>query len=587
MSNWIPLTKKELNSTPDFIIVSGDAYIDHPSFGVAIIARVLEKYGYSVAIIAQPNWNSDTDFLKFGKPNLAFLVTAGNIDSMVNHYSVNKNRRKRDIYTPNSEANKRPNRATIVYTNMIKKLFKNTPVIIGGIEASLRRFSHYDYWDDKVRKSILIDSKADLLVYGMAEKSIVEVADYLKSGLNIKDITFINGTMYKTNNIDNVVNPIILPSYDKVVSSKKAFNESFKKQYEVSTGVLDVRLIESYGNINIVANPPQAPLNEQELDEVYNLPFNYEQHPYYNNIGHIPAIDEVKFSISANRGCFASCNFCAITFHQGRIVTSRSVKSVVDEAKKISQFNDFKGYIHDIGGPTANFIEPACKKHENLNPCTNKKCIAEKPCKALNVSHNKYLEMINEVEKLENIEKVFIRSGIRYDYVLLDRSKKFINKLVKDNVSGQLRLAPEHVDPKVLELMGKPKREIYDEFVNEFYKITKRINKEQYVVPYLMSSHPGSDIKSALMLATYLDEINYQPLQVQDFYPTPATLSTCMYYTKVNPLTNQKVYVATTEKEKRIQRSLLQYKNPKNNDLIKEVLLNEKRKDLIKRFNIK
>ncbi|MFV0424375.1 MAG: YgiQ family radical SAM protein [Bacilli bacterium] len=586
MKNWIPITKEEVRDNVDFIIISGDAYIDHPSFGVAIIARVLEKYGYRVAIIAQPDWNNDKDFLKFGKPNLAFLVTAGNIDSMVNHYSVNKNRRKKDIYTPNGEINKRPNRATIVYTNMIKKLFKESPIIIGGIEASLRRFAHYDYWDDKIRKSILIDSKADLLVYGMGEKTIIEIADYLKSGLNVSDITFINGTLYKTKNTNYIINAKVLPSFKEIVRSKKEFNNSFKIQYESSFSLEDVRLIENYGDFSIVSNPPQTPLTEIELDEIFKLPFNYEAHPYYKDIGHISAIDEVKFSISANRGCFASCNFCAITFHQGRVVTSRSVKSVVDEAKKICEFADFKGNINDIGGPTANFIENACKRHEKLNPCKNKKCISDVSCEKLNVSHKKYLEMICEVEKLQKVKKVFIRSGIRYDYVLLDNDKTFLKKLVKDHISGQLRLAPEHIDPKVLKLMGKPSSNVYNYFVSEFYSLSRRYNKKQYVVPYLMSSHPGSDINSAIMLANYLHEINFQPLQVQDFYPTPATLSTCMYYTKYNPLTNQKVYVADTENEKKIQRALLQYKIPKNREIVKKALKDAKRSDLIKKFNI-
>ncbi len=586
MKTWIPITKKEVEGSVDFIIISGDAYIDHPSFGVAIIARVLEKFGYTVAIIAQPDWKNDKDFMKFNKPNLAFLVTAGNIDSMVNHYSVNKNRRKKDIYTPNAKTDARPNRATIVYTNMLKKLYKDVPIIIGGIEASLRRFSHYDYWDDKVRKSILLDSKADLLVYGMGENTIIEIADYLKSGLNIKDITFIDGTMYKTSTIEHIVNPRILPRFEEVEKSKKSYNKSFKIQYEASVSLTEERLIEQYANTYIVANPARKPLTESELDDIYKLPFNYEAHPYYANKGHIPAIDEVKFSISANRGCFGSCNFCAITFHQGRITTSRSVESVVQEAKSLTKLKGFKGNIHDIGGPTANFMESACKRHDYNKPCSDKKCIAQNACKSLNVSHKKYLQMLEEVGNIEEIQNIFIRSGIRYDYVLLDRNKKFLHTLIKNHVSGQLRLAPEHIDPKVLKLMGKPSVDVYNEFVSEFYKITNKYKKEQYVVPYLMSSHPGSDINSAIMLAEYLHKINYQPLQVQDFYPTPATLSTCMYYTETNPLTNEKVYVAKSQKEKKIQRALLQYKNPKNKELIKETLIKAKRKDLINKFNL-
>ncbi len=585
MSKMFPLNNSQMKAlnlnSVDFVLVSGDAFIDHPSFGVAIIARVLESYGYTVGILAQPDWKNPEVFLEFGKPNLAYLVTAGNIDSMVNHYSVNKTRRKTDLYTPNNEINKRPNRATIVYSNQIKAVCKDKPIIIGGIEASIRRLSHYDYWSDSVRKSILLDSKADLLVYGMGEKTIVEIAQYLESGLNVSDITFIDGTVYKTKNIENVVNSQILPSYDEVLASKKAFNASFKIQYEVSMSYEQSRLIERYDDFYIVVNPQSTPLNEAELDKVYDLPFTYKIHPYYNDIGHIKAIDEIQFSIQANRGCYASCNFCEITYHQGRITTSRSVESVRKEALKISKLPNFKGNINDIGGPTANFMERACSLQENNRSCKDKKCIANTICDSLVITHQKYLQMIKAVESIESIKKVFIRSGIRYDYLLKDRHKTFMHKLVKDHVSGQLRLAPEHICENTLKLMGKPVNSVYEQFCDEFYKLSTKYKKEQYIVPYLMSSHPGSDIKSAIKLAEYLHKINYQPLQVQDFYPTPGTLSTAMYYTRVNPFTNERVYVAKTEHDKKVQRALLQYKNPKNYQLVKEALLTAKRTDLI------
>lgn len=583
--NWIPMTKKEMDESGikqlDYIIITGDAYVDHPSFGVAVIARVLESVGFTVGVISQPNWNSDSDFKKLGKPKYAFLVSAGNIDSMVNHYSVNKNKRKVDIYTPGGKNNKRPNRATIVYCNMIKKVFDDVPIIIGGIEASLRRFSHYDYWSDKVRKSILVDSRADLLVYGMGENTIIEIAEYLKSGLDISDLTFIDGTVYKTKKVDAIYNRLELPKFEEVLKNKKDFLKSYIMQYEIVSTYSDKRLMEQYDNYYVVANPARTPLNENELDNIYNLPFNYEVHPYHQNEGSVEALSEVKFSINVNRGCFASCNFCAITFHQGRIVTSRSVDNVKDEAIKMTKLNNFKGYINDVGGPTANFLESSCKQLQNNSPCKNKKCIGSTVCSNLKPTHNKYLQMLEEVENIPEVKKVFIRSGIRYDYVLEDRDNRFFKKIVSNHVSGQLRLAPEHIDPKTLEAMGKPKVEVYEKFVNKFNIESKRIKKEQYVVPYLMSSHPGCDMNSAIKLAEYLKKINYYPKQVQDFYPTPGTLSTCMYYTGVNPLTNEKVYVEKDPKRKRMQRALMQYNEKRNYQLVYDALVENKRYDLI------
>ncbi len=585
MNKIFPINKKEMKTqglkTVDFVLVSGDAYIDHPSFGAAIIARILERFGYSVAILAQPNYNNCEQFKQFGRPNYGFLVTSGNIESMVNHYSVNKKRRKVDVYTPNGKIGRRPDRAVIVYSKLCKEAYDDCPVIIGGIEASLRRLSHYDYWDNKVMKSILIDSKADLLVYGMGEKTIIEVADYLKSGLTINDITFINGTVFKTDNLDNVYDYLELPSYSDVCKNKSKYATSFKLQYQNTDSINGKRLVEQYQDCYIVQNPATPPLTEQELDQVYELPYTYDVHPIYKEIGEIKAIEEVKYSINVNRGCAAGCNFCALTFHQGRVIQSRSVKSVVNEGHLMTTFDDFKGNINDVGGPTANFLEVMCEKQKTKGVCKSKRCIATDMCSELVVDHRKYNAMLDNLRALTGVKNVFVRSGVRYDYVMYDHSDEFINRLVKYHTSGQLRVAPEHIDPKTLELMGKPNVNIYNAFVSKFNSKCKQFKKEQYIVPYLMSSHPGSDIKAAINLAVYLNKINYQPLQVQDFYPTPGTVSTVMYFTKINPLTNEQVYVATTDKEKRIQRALMQFKNPKNYYLVKEALLNENRHDLI------
>jgi uncharacterized radical SAM protein YgiQ len=586
--SYIPTDINELNrlghEQADFVLVTGDAYIDHPSFGSAIIAKYLMKFGYSVGIIAQPDYKTTDDFMKFGKPRLGFLITSGNIDSMVNHYSVNKKRRKDDLYTPNNVNNKRPDRAVIVYANKVKEAYKDVPIILGGIEASLRRFAHYDYWQDKVRRSILLDSKADMIVYGMGERTIIEVADSLNSGLEINDITYISGTVYKTKNIDDVYNHLELPSYEDITSSKQAFMKSFltqEKHQNFSTGKA---LTEQYGNQYVVQNPPQKPLSRQELDDVFAMDFERKAHPMYDNIGHIKAIDEVKFSINYNRGCLGGCNFCALAYHQGKEVVSRTKESVVNEAKQIIDDPDFKGYIHDIGGPTANFTSNMCDKMEKAGACTHQKCLASKPCDQLKVDHFEYLNILREVRQLEGVKKVFVRSGLRYDYLVNDKNDAFINELAEHHVSGQLRIAPEHISKNALRYMGKPSKHVYFEFVEKFDKINKKIGKDQYIVPYLMSSHPGCTLDDAIELAMYLHDINHQPLQVQDFYPTPSTLSTAMYYTELSPYTLKKMYVPKTREDKEMQRALMQYRNPKNKLVVEKALKKAKRQDLIKRL---
>ncbi len=585
MTNIFPINKKEMRAqnmkSVDFVLVTGDAYIDHPSFGAAIIARILERYNYSVAILAQPNFKNCEQFKQFGKPNLGFLVTGGNIESMVNHYSVNKKQRKIDVYTPNNKIGRRPDRAVITYSKLCKEAFPDCAVILGGIESSLRRLAHYDYWSNTVMKSILIDANADLLVYGMAEKSIIEVADYLKSGLHINDITFINGTVFKTDTIKNIVDYIKLPKYQEVKKSKETYAKSFKIQYENTDSINGKRLVEPYKDLYIVQNPASESLSETELDQVYSLDFTYDVHPYYKNIGEIKALEEVQFSVNVNRGCAGGCNFCALTFHQGRVIQSRSVKNVVDEGKKMISHSNFKGYINDVGGPTANFLEVMCDKQKKHGVCKSKKCIANTKCNKLKVDHTKYITMLDELRNLKDVKKVFIRSGIRYDYLMYDKSDALIDRIVKYHTSGQLRVAPEHIDNTTLKLMGKPDINIYDAFVKKFYDKCKKFNKEQYVVPYLMSSHPGATIDSAINLAVYLNKINYQPLQVQDFYPTPSTISTVMYYTGINPLTDEKVYVAKSTEEKKLQRAFMQYKNPDNYYIIKNALIANNRQDLI------
>ena len=583
---FLPITIEEMKEygwdKPDFVYVIGDAYIDHPSFGPAIISRTLENFGYKVCIISQPDINNKNDFRKFGKPRLGFLVSSGNIDSMVNHYSVSKHRRKKDYYTPNGQMGKRPDRALIKYANKIRDLFPNSPIIIGGIEASLRRLNHYDYWDDAVRKSILLDSKADLLLYGMGEKVIVEVADALDSGLDIKDLCYLRNTVWKTKDPDILpYDGLFLPTFEEVISDKKKYVKSFQTQYQNTDPITGKSLIEKYDDLYVVQNPPQLPLSQEEMDAVYALPYMRATHPLIEAKGHVPAIDEVKFSVISNRGCYGGCHFCALTMHQGRIIQSRSKESIIEEVRKISQDKEFKGYIHDIGGPTANFYHPACGKQLDKGVCTNRECIGYSPCKNLQVDHTDYLEILRTARKLPGIKKVFVRSGLRYDYIMYDKNKEFFNELVKYHVSGQLKVAPEHVDDQVLYRMGKPSRELYDRFVSEYKEINKKNNLNQFLVPYLISSHPGSTLHSAIKLAEYLKEIGHRVEQVQDFYPTPGTASTCMYYTGIDPFHNDEVYVPRNPHEKAMQRALMQYTLPQNYDLVYEALTITGRKDLI------
>ena len=586
---FLPISVKEMKAygweQPDFIIVTGDAYVDHPSFGTAIISRVLENAGYKVCIIPQPR--SDADYNRFGAPRLAFLVNGGNIDSMVAHYTAAKKRRSDDAYTPGGKAGARPDRATIVYTKKLRELFGDIPIAIGGVEASLRRFAHYDYWDDAVRPSILIDSGADLLMYGMGEKHIVEIANRLNSGEPISSLTDILGTCYavKTSEFSHVAGSRECPSFEAV----KEDSENGKKQYAVSCkiqqdemdSVRGKTLIQKHGNMILVQNPPMPPLNEAEMDKVYSFPFMRDYHPSYENAGGVPGIAEVKFSIIHNRGCFGNCNFCALAYHQGRVVTSRSHKSVIEEAKKITQMDDFKGYIHDVGGPTANFRKPACKGQLKKGACADKKCLAPTMCPAVEVDHTDYLKLLRELRALPKVKKVFIRSGIRFDYLIADKNEEFFKELINHHVSGQLKVAPEHCSNNVLKYMGKPPIEVYNKFEKRFYELTKSANKKQYLVPYLMSSHPGSTMKDAIELAVFLKRNNMHPEQVQDYYPTPGTISTCMFYTGIDPNTMQKVYVPKTAKEKAEQRALLQYFKPENRQIVLSALKKAGRFDLI------
>ncbi|EDT71053.1 YgiQ family radical SAM protein [Clostridium perfringens] len=566
----------------DFVLVTADAYIDHHSFGTAIISRVLENAGYKVGIIAQPDWKSVDDFKKLGRPRLGFLVNGGNMDPMVNHYTVSKKLRKKDLYTPKGEMGKRPDRATIVYCNKIREAYKDVNIVIGGIEASLRRFAHYDYWENKVRKSILVDSGADLLVYGMSEKQIVEVADFLNQGFDGKYIRHIPGTCYIADSLDEIYEEhIVLPSFKEVSSNKRTYAECFKIQYDEQDPVRGRTLVQEHNGKYVVINKPEMPLSREELDRVYALPYQKTYHPIYEKDGGIAAIEEVKFSLVSSRGCSGNCSFCAITFHQGRIVTSRSEDSIVEEAEEITKYDDFKGYIHDIGGPTANFRKPACKKQLTLGACKHKRCMSPGICKNMEVDHREYLHLLRRVRKLPGIKKVFIRSGLRYDYIMADKDDTFFKELVEHHVSGQLKVAPEHVSPNVLKYMGKPAGKTYDEFRRKFFRITERLGKKQFIIPYLMSSHPGCKLEDAIMLAEYLRDINYQPEQVQDFYPTPGTLSTTMFYTGLDPLTMEEVYIPRSKEEKAMQRALLQFKNPKNYNIVYDALVKAGREDLI------
>lgn len=586
MSGFLPTTKKEMKALGieqlDFVYVTGDAYVDHPSFGTAIISRILQAYGYTVGIISQPDWKDDGSINEFGEPKLAFLVSAGNMDSMVNHYTVSKKRRKNDNYTPGGVMGKRPDYATIVYSNLIRHTYKKTPILIGGIEASLRRLAHYDYWSNKIKRSILMDSGADILMYGMGEHSIIELADALAAGIPVSEITYVDGTVYRTNDLSSVVDYIELPGFDSLKQDKLKYAESFYIQYCNTDAYSGKRLVEPYpGKQYVVQNPPSKPLTTQEMDDVYALPYMRTYHPSYEKAGGVPAISEVKFSLISTRGCFGGCNFCALTFHQGRIIQARSHESLVEEAKLITAQDDFKGYIHDVGGPTANFYHKACKKQEKYGACKNKQCLFPKPCDNLVINHQSYLELLRKLRKLPGVKKVFVRSGIRFDYMLYDKDDTFFRELCEHHVSGQLKVAPEHVSDKVLDKMGKPENSVYKKFSEKYVKLNEKLGKKQYLVPYLMSSHPGSDLEAAIELAEHIRDIGYMPEQVQDFYPTPSTISTVMYYTGVDPRNMESVYVTVNPHEKAMQRALIQYRNPDNYDLVKEALLKAGRADLI------
>ena len=570
-------------SEADFVFVIGDAYVDHPSFGPAIISRLLERYGYKVCIIAQPDWKNDKSIDVFGKPRLGFLVCGGNMDSMVNHYSVSKKRRQKDAYSPGGEMGLRPDYATTVYCNLIRRTYKDVPIIIGGIEASLRRMAHYDYWSDKLKHSILVDSSADILSYGMGEHSMIEIAEALDSGINVSDITYVRGTCYRTKDISGVSeDAILLPDYDSLTRDRLEYARSFYTQYINTDPYSAKTLVEGYGNRGyVVQNPPAYPLTQMEMDDVYDLPYMNNYHPIYESKGGIPAISEIKFSLTSNRGCFGGCSFCALTFHQGRIIQTRSHESLIREAEQMTHDPDFKGYIHDVGGPTANFRHKSCAKQDRYGVCTNKQCLFPEPCRNLKVDHKDYIELLRKLEAISGVKKVFIRSGIRFDYVMADSSDEFLKELCEKHISGQLRVAPEHVSDNVLKMMGKPKNSVYESFIARYQKVNARTGKKQFVVPYLMSSHPGSTLKEAVELAEYVRDIGYMPEQVQDFYPTPSTISTCMYYTGVDPRTMQPVYVPHNPHEKAMQKALMMYRKPENYDLVKEALIKAGRQDLI------
>ena len=583
---FLPICKEDMEKRGwaqlDFVYVSGDAYVDHPSFGPAIITRVLESYGYKVGIIAQPDWKDKNSVTILGEPRLGFLVSAGNMDSMVNHYSVSKKRRRTDAYTPGGVAGHRPDYAAVVYGNLIRQTYKHTPIILGGIEASLRRMAHYDYWSNKLKRSILLDSGADIISYGMGERSIIAIAEALDAGLDVKDITYIDGTVCKVKDLDSVYDYIRLPSYEDLKTDKLEYARSFYTQYCNTDPFSGKRLVEPYNDhLYVVQNPPSKPLTMEEMDQVYSYPYMRTWHPSYDAAGGVPAIQEVKFSLISNRGCFGGCSFCALTFHQGRIIQTRSHESLVEEAKMMTQDKDFKGYIHDVGGPTANFRAPSCQKQLTKGVCPNKQCLFPKPCKNLRTDHRDYIKLLRELRKIDGVKKVFIRSGIRFDYVLADPDDTFLRELCEYHVSGQLKVAPEHVSDPVLQKMGKPEYSVYQKFVEKYNQMNKKLRKDQYLVPYLMSSHPGSTLKEAVNLAEHLRDFGYMPEQVQDFYPTPSTLSTCMYYTGVDPRNMQPVYVPKNPHEKAMQRALIQYRDPKNYDLVMEALKKTGRMDLV------
>ena len=583
---FLPICRKDMEDRGweqvDFVYVTGDAYVDHPSFGHAIISRILESHGYKIGFVVQPDWKNKDSISEYGEPRLGFLVSGGNMDSMVNHYSVSKKRRQNDAYTPGGIMGKRPDYATTVYCNLIRQTYKKTPIIIGGIEASLRRMAHYDYWSNRLKRSILLDSGADIISCGMGERSIVEIADALDSGLSIEDITYIDGTVCKVKSLDSVYDAIVLESWDELNKDKLNYAKSFYKQYCNTDPYSGKRLVEPYSeHLYVVQNPPSKPLSQSEMDRVYSLPYVRTYHPSYEELGGVPAIEEVKYSLISNRGCYGGCSFCALTFHQGRIIQTRSHESLIEEAKKFIWDKDFKGYIHDVGGPTANFRAPACEKQLTKGACANKQCLFPKPCKNLKVDHKDYLKLLRKLRELPNVKKVFVRSGIRFDYLMADSDDTFFRELCEHHVSGQLKVAPEHIADPVLSMMGKPENSVYQAFSKKYKQINEKIGKKQFLVPYLMSSHPGSTMKEAVALAEYLRDLGYMPEQVQDFYPTPSTISTCMYYTGVDPRTMKSVYVPKNPHEKAMQRALIQYRNPKNYDLVMEALKIADRMDLV------
>ena len=584
--SFLPISREECEGLGwgqvDFVYVNGDAYVDHPSFGAAIITRVLENAGFRVAFLAQPDYKSTEDFKRFGKPRLGFLVSAGNIDSMVAHYTASKKRRSYDYYSPGGKMGYRPDRAVIVYCNRIREAYGDVPIIIGGLEASLRRFAHYDYWDNKIRRSVLIDSRADILTYGMGESIILKIAKLLDRGVPVKKIRGERGCCYVCKREEEASFPVACElDFNIIKESREEYARAFGIQYKNQDAINGGAIVEYYDNKKLVQNPPAFPLEREELDKVYSLPYTRTYHPVYEKEGGVPAISEVRFSITHNRGCFGGCNFCALAFHQGRSVRSRSIESVVKEAELITTLPDFKGYIHDVGGPTANFRYPACKKQLEKGVCSNRKCLVPKPCPNLEVDHSEYIELLSKIQAIPGIKKVFIRSGIRFDYMMYDKSDKFFRKLVKEHVSGQLKVAPEHCSSNVLKYMGKPDISVYDKFREKYFKLCDECGLEQYLVPYLMSSHPGSELKDAIELSLYLKDLGLNPEQVQDFYPTPGTASTVMYYTGINPLDMKRVYAPDDYREKLMQRALLQYKKPENRNLVREALEKAGREDLI------
>lgn len=586
MQNFLPVNTQEMKERGwdqvDFVYVTGDAYIDHSSFGSAIISRLLESRGFRIGIIPQPDWRKKESIQVFGEPRLGFLVTAGNMDSMVNHYTVSKKHRHKDSYSPGGKMGLRPDMPTIVYSNLIRQTYKHTPIILGGIEASLRRLSHYDYWSNRVKRSVLLDSGADLISYGMGEHSIVEIAEALDGGIPVQEITYIPGTVYKSKTLERAFEPILLPPYEKVQTDKKAYADSFALQYKNTDPFTSKPLAESYGNRGyVIQNPPAKPLSQQEMDDVYDLPYTGRYHPMYDSQGGVPALEEVRFSLTSNRGCFGGCSFCALTFHQGRILQTRSHESILKEAEHMTEDPAFKGYIHDVGGPTADFRQPSCQKQTTKGVCANRQCLFPKPCPNLTADHSDYISLLKKLRNIPKVKKVFIRSGVRFDYVMADKNKAFLRELVSHHISGQLRVAPEHVSDKVLYYMGKPAHSVYESFLRAYEKENQRTGQKQYAVPYFMSSHPGCTMKEAVKLAEYVRDLGFTPEQVQDFYPTPSTLSTCMYYTGIHPLTGEKVYVPKDPHEKSIQRALMQYKNPANRALVLEGLKIAGRMDLV------